>query len=63
MEVMTEKEKEIRDAPGVAPDGTFTQKIGNTTFEVSIFFNKQSELTAEELVKRLIRNKMEEGSF
>ena len=53
MEVMTEKEKEIRDAPGVAPDGTFTQKIGN----------KQSELTAEELVKRLIRNKMEEGSF
>ena len=30
-------EKKIRDAPAVAPDGTFTQKIGNMTSEVSVF--------------------------
>ena len=49
--------------PAADPDGMFTEKIGNTTFEIAVFFNKRSTLTAEDHVKRLIRNKVEAGAF
>jgi len=50
-------------APAAGPDGMFTERIGNTTFEIAVFFNKRSTLTAEDHVKRLIRNKVEAGTF
>jgi len=49
--------------PAASPDGRFTERIGNTTFEIAVFFNKRSTLTAEDHVKRLIRNKVEAGTF
>lgn len=50
-------------APASSPDGMFTERIGNTTFEIAVFFSKRSTLTAEDHVKRLIRNKVEAGTF
>ena len=60
---MSAKTKETMVDPTAGPDGMFTEKIGNTTFEITVFFNKRSSLTAEDHVKRLIRNKMEAGAF
>lgn len=56
-------EKEVLEAPATEPDGKFTEKIGRTTFEVAVFFNKHSKMTAEDRLKRLIRDKVESGSF
>ena len=59
----TKTKEETMVAPAAGPDGMFTERIGNTTFEIAVFFNKRSTLTAEDHVKRLIRNKVEAGAF
>ena len=41
MEAMTEQ-KDVK-VQTVVPDGRFTERIGNTTFEVEVFFNKHSK--------------------
>ena len=61
MSIKTKEETMV--VPAADPDGMFTEKIGNTTFEIAVFFNKRSTLTAEDHVKRLIRNKVEAGTF
>lgn len=38
-----------------APDGRFSERIGHTTYEVAVFFNKRSRMTAEDHVKKLLR--------
>ena len=59
----TKTKEETMVSPAAGPDGMFTERIGNTTFEIAVFFNKRSTLTAEDHVKRMIRNKVEAGAF
>ena len=36
------------------PDGCFEEKHGNTVFKVKVFFDHNSQLTAEDRLKRVI---------
>ena len=41
------------------PQGTFTHKIGNTTYVVGVHFSKTSKETIEDKMKRLILSDLE----
>lgn len=45
------------------PDGCFTKKIGNTCYEVAVFFSRKSKQTLEDKVKRLIVQDVQNGDF
>lgn len=36
------------------PDGSFDMKLGQTTYKVKIFFDHESQMTAEDAIKRII---------
>ena len=41
------------------PQGTFTHKIGNTTYIVGVHFSKTSKETIEDKIERLILSDLE----
>ncbi len=43
--------------------GKFTVKIGNTTFQVGVFFNEKSQLSLDERIKNLIRGDISKGNY
>ena len=50
MTEVKEKEPVVRQAA----DGIFEQKFGNTTYKVKVFFDHDSQMSAEERLKRTI---------
>ncbi len=51
------KEQEYKDG------GNFKMKIGNTTFNVGVFFNQNSKLSMDERIKNLIKKDVECGNY
>lgn len=45
------------------PDGSFTMKIGRTTYEVVLHFSKTSKATLDDKVKNLIRQDIKDGNY
>ncbi len=43
--------------------GKFNVRIGNTTFQVGVFFNEKSQLSLDERVKNLIKKDVECGNY
>ncbi len=43
--------------------GSFQTTIGRTTYTVNVYFNKDSRVTLDEKIKRLIRQDVKEGKF
>lgn len=50
-----EKLKENTTAGLKDPDGIFETRYGKTTFQVNVFFGHEGKVSAEDLVKRIIR--------
>ncbi len=54
------KEQETNSAvENTTPEGTFTHKIGNTTYVVGVHFSKTSKETIEDKIERLVLNDYE----
>ena len=49
------KLKENNTADLKVPDGTYKLKHEKTQYHVSVFFNHEGQMTAEDLLKRIIR--------
>ena len=45
------------------PQGTFTHKIGNTTYVVGVHFSKTSKETIDDKIERLIIQDLEKQKF
>ncbi len=43
--------------------GNLKIKIGNTRYEVRVFFNGDKKVTAQDKIKRMIRNDVKAGKF
>ncbi len=56
---MEVKKKEANYVSG----GSYFKKIGNIMFEVCIFFNNDQKVTAEDKIKRMIRNDVKAENF
>ena len=50
-----EELKENTTAGFKISDGTFETRYGKTTFQVNVFFGHEGKVSAEDLVKRIIR--------
>ncbi|MCD8230525.1 MAG: transposon-encoded TnpW family protein [Clostridiales bacterium] len=59
MQTQPEEEKTDKYESG----GNFKTVIGKTTYEVSVFFNKDSKVSLEDKIKRLIRQDVKNGDF
>lgn len=55
----TVAKKDIKYTDG----GRFEVKIGKTTYEVAVFFNGEKKITAEDRIKKLIRQDVKAGNF
>lgn len=47
----------------IAPAGSFTKRIGNTTYIVDVYFNNSSKETFQDKVKRMIIKDLKTGNF
>ncbi len=56
---MEEKKKESNYIHG----GNLNIKIGNTRYDVRVFFNGDKQVTVQDKIKRMIRNDVKEGKF
>lgn len=45
------------------PDGAFTMKMGNTTYNIGLHFKQDSKESIEDKVKRLIEQDIKTGNF
>ena len=50
-----EDKKETIPFDQKAPDGSFDMKLGQTTYKVKIFFDHESQMSAEDRLKRVIQ--------
>ena len=51
------------DRTNVSPAGTFSMRVGNTTYVVGVHFSKTSRDTLEDKVKRLIKDEVKSANF
>lgn len=40
------------------PDGSFTMKVGTTTYQIGVFFNKATKESLDDKIKRLMRKEV-----
>lgn len=40
------------------PDGSFTMKMGTTTYQIGVFFNKATKENLDDKIKRLMRKEV-----
>ena len=50
-------------APKENPAGTFTMRMGNTTYIIGVHFSKESKDTLEDKMKRLMRDEVKTDDF
>ena len=50
-------------ANAAEPAGTFTKRIGNTTYTVNVHFNPNSKETFSDKLLRIIKNDIASGKF
>jgi len=50
-------------ANAAEPVGTFTKRIGNTTYTVNVHFNPNSKETFSDKLLRIIKNDIASGKF
>ena len=50
-------------APKAAPAGTFSMRMGNTTYVIDVHFSKTSRDTLEDKMKRLMRDDVKTANF
>ena len=51
------------DRTNTSPAGTFSMRVGNTTYVVGVHFSKTSRDTLEDKVKRLIKDEVKSANF
>ncbi|RGU19221.1 hypothetical protein DWW89_16095 [Agathobacter rectalis] len=50
-------------APKTNPAGTFSMRMGNTTYVIGVHFSKESKDTLEDKMKRLMRDDVRTDNF
>jgi len=58
-----QENKKMMPVPETQNSGSFTMKVGRTTFLVGLHFSETSKETLEDKVKRLIENDVKTGNF
>lgn len=53
----------VSQTPKASPAGTFSMRIGSTTYVVGVHFSKESKDTLEDKVKRLMRDDVKAANF
>ncbi len=53
----------VAQTPKASPAGTFSMRMGSTTYIVGVHFSKESKDTLEDKVKRLMRDDVKAANF
>lgn len=53
----------LADRTNASPAGTFSMRVGNTTYVVGVHFSKTSRDTLEDKVKKLIKDEVKSKKF
>ena len=56
-------EQTVKPVTTSPPQGTFTHKIGNTTYVVGVHFSKTSKETIDDKIERLIIRDLEKQRY
>ncbi|MFI3201143.1 MAG: transposon-encoded TnpW family protein [Eubacteriales bacterium] len=57
------REQSVKQVSTSPTEGTFTHKIGKTTYTVGVHFSKTSKETLQDKIERLIINDLEKEKY